>query len=95
MSKVRMYAVINDWTNIEVILARSELEAVKAVLKNDNVVQLSDKQIDVDKVNIEAMCHAITEKSARIFDYKMPHSDLVSDAFNYEATAYYGFPIAS
>lgn len=89
MDKLKIFAVINDFDNIELVMALSEIEAAQMVLKMKNIEKMTAEEVELGQRNIEAFCHQITSTSAQLFDYECPEFDLVTKALMYEQTSCY------
>jgi hypothetical protein len=90
MAECKLYAVINGWQNIETVWAHTDIEAVKKILKSEEIVALTEEEVDKGLINIDAFCHEITRESIQIFDYECPDLDLVSKALSFKKTRCYG-----
>jgi hypothetical protein len=89
MNERKLYAVISDWQNIEIVWARTDIDATKTVLKTDKIEKLSNDEVAQGEINIEAFCHELTEESLQVFDYENPNMDLVTTALLYKQTTCY------
>jgi hypothetical protein len=89
MNERKLYAVISDWQNIEIVWTRTDIEATKIVLKTDKIEKLSSDEVAQGEINIEAFCHEVTEESLQVFDYENPDMDLVTTALLYKQTTCY------
>lgn len=90
MEEFKLFAVINDWQNIEFVFAQSEIEATQFVLHTDQIEKLNLAEVEKGARNIEALCHEISLESILTFNYARPDLDLITTALLYEKTECYG-----